>query len=76
MFELIEVGLTRVSDGDGGTMPVIHMSKKGLIPGTSSSRPLIEVAIWKREDDSEGCLLRAMGAAIGGPPVITTLIID
>lgn len=50
--------------GSGGNSPVTHNSRKYEIPGTSSSRSLMEVAIWNRDDVSAGDLLKFIGAEV------------
>lgn len=43
--------------------PLMHISRKLEIPGTSSSRSFIVAAIWNREEDSEGTLFDAVKGA-------------
>lgn len=45
MDEVVEIGLVRDSCCGVEVIPEIHIFKKGLMPGTSSRRPLIEEAI-------------------------------
>lgn len=54
-----------LEDSEEGIIPEIHMSRKGGMSGTSSSRSLMEDAIWKSDEDSVGILLDAMAAGIG-----------
>lgn len=57
-----------------GMLPVMHISRKGGIPGTSSSLSLMLEAIWKRDEDSVGILLDAMVAGMGAPLILIALV--